>query len=797
MPAIGSWYTSNCPVVYGEGTCNNLLEIDDSVGWICPGVVTPHVNEERQYVIGRGYELLDTPGYGSWYERMQISATSTFTKTQGCNGAIARNAAIYRKCLYNTLTPTKSPTSEPTIDPTSVPTTASPTIDISDESLWDFKMYRYDDNQSIASNAGYKLVSLSEIKSGPIHDAFTNFMNEKGNRIQSLGTWNIGGTGNCLYSTAAGCNVTISDDINTCNATKSLAVNLTYHLCLDGRTVQQALQALASAVVSSSDAAAIYVKSVSCMFGIYDHTDSDGTAASNGWSIMYYADFQSNSTYRQLFLDYYIQMNHHMPAIGSWSTTDCAMVYGESTTSYALEIDNSMGWLCPGVVTPYEDARWSYIAGVPYTLLDRPGFDVWYQQMVVSQSSAFKRITLSSLSKNAAIYRKCLFNTPTPSTSPLTSNPTTSPTIDLTNLPTNNPTMEPTSDPTIEPTKFPSFFPTNLPTNSSVTNDPSSAPSTPPTQNPIVTTYTVDISISFEYEQNQNVTNLEMRNILANITNLIIKSHINGEDNCVASNDYQVKVVLTNGKAIINGSIITCDERSTSTLHAAFKDTLQTDFIESTDKLQILSVKEDTIKLSVTQIGLGEAIETTQDTYTGTPQQQNLEDFMLFIIIGVIAFLLAIIMALFIVWKKKREKWQKDRSVMMSDSEVQMGERNVVVAPTSPTTGEDNEPGINSNFSHTVDDNEDMYGTTKITAGEDNDSTDSTDDEKHEQLYDKNQKGTTAGYDEDENAPTEIVYASEDDDMYDNENTKGQTIGKDPTSDVGTPTINFHQSTHL
>ena len=154
-------------------------------------------------------------------------------------------------------------------------------------------------------------------------------------------------------------------------------------------------------------------------------------------------------------------------------------------------------------------------------------------------------------------------------------------------------------------------------------------------------------------------------------------------------------------------------------------------------------------------------------------------------------------MALFIVWKKKREKWQKDRSAIMNSCEVQMGERNVV-ATTSPTPGEDNEPGINSNFSHTVDDIEDMYGTTKITAGEDNDSTNSTDDEKHEQLYDENHNGTTTGNDENENAsPTEIVYASEDDDMYDNENTNGQTLGKDPTSDVGTPTMNFHQSTHL
>ena len=122
-------------------------------------------------------------------------------------------------------------------------------------------------------------------------------MNDTGNHIQSLGTWDTDGASNCLYSTATGCNITISVDVDPCNTTKSLVSDNIYYLCSNGQTIMERLQALSS-VIPSDDAVAIYVKSLSCMFGLYDHTDADAIAASNGWSIMYYADFQSNSIYK-------------------------------------------------------------------------------------------------------------------------------------------------------------------------------------------------------------------------------------------------------------------------------------------------------------------------------------------------------------------------------------------------------------------------------------------------------------------------------------------------------------------
>ena len=80
-----------------------------------------------------------------------------------------------------------------------------------------------------------------------------------------------------------------------------------------------------------------------CEFAIYNHADTDNAASSNEWEIMYYADFQDTSPYKQSFINYMIANNYRLRAISTWTFTYCAIVYGEGTTTDLFGLSSVSG----------------------------------------------------------------------------------------------------------------------------------------------------------------------------------------------------------------------------------------------------------------------------------------------------------------------------------------------------------------------------------------------------------------------------------------------------------------------
>ena len=189
--------------------------------------------------------------------------------------------------------------------------------------------------------------------------------------------------------------------------------------------------------------AILIVKSDHCEFAVYDHADSDGAAASNGWTIMYYEDFQDQSIYKQLFIDYHTAHNYTLKAISSWSPSNWAMTYGESTMNDMIRVDGQ-GWIT-SVIVGGNNWGQPIIGGEDYELLVTGSGN----PLMFSLSTVFTKFTcceVTDLTKNPAIYRRCSF----------TQRPTSAPTID----PTGDPTQDPTDDPTQNPTSQPSSNPT-------------------------------------------------------------------------------------------------------------------------------------------------------------------------------------------------------------------------------------------------------------------------------------------------------------------------------------------------
>ena len=138
----------------------------------------------------------------------------------------------------------------------------------------DFKIWTYDDWQSSANNMGYTLVTISDIKSGPIHDAFINFMFDNNNGIQSLG--NPPGVSTCLYrsryQSSEPCEETLyiseqkdcSKNISGFIFSDFIFINQhdTYYLCPYNKTqtIDEALQNLGRDSRVDEDEMAVYFK---------------------------------------------------------------------------------------------------------------------------------------------------------------------------------------------------------------------------------------------------------------------------------------------------------------------------------------------------------------------------------------------------------------------------------------------------------------------------------------------------------------------------------------------------------
>ena len=331
--------------------------------------------------------------------------------------------------------PTTNPTNAPTTAlPTSSPTTAYPTASPTTEFRYDFKLWRYDDEEDVAQKSGYTLVTVPEIQSGPIHDLFIDFMDDRSNEIEALGSWTT--WANCLYYS----NVCT---IDLCGGGSTINSEVSHTLCPVGirTTIDEGLQDLpANAPINHT--IAIYIKTIECEFGLYENSDPGNVASNNGWDILYFSDVNGSSIYKQLLIDYMISNNYYLEAIGTVYIHNCIMIYGDGYRLLTSDVanENYIKSVCAG----------SMFSGQSYRLTS------WQGTLIApSPSTDFIRGGYfgagSTAHRNAAIFKRCGYPT---------SQPTFSPTID----PTIDPTSDPTSDPTDLPTPLPTKYPTDNPT---------------------------------------------------------------------------------------------------------------------------------------------------------------------------------------------------------------------------------------------------------------------------------------------------------------------------------------------
>ena len=160
-----------------------------------------------------------------------------------------------------------------------------------------------------------------------------------------------------------------------------------------------------------------------CEFGLYNYADLDNAASSNGWTIMYYADFQDGSIYKQLFLEYFIVNDYSLRAISNWTVGNIAVVYGQGTGNYIFQISGSSDWVRP--IGTDGTRGGTFIPGKQYNFI----YGLNGPQIILSLSTEFTRTDCCPIANNAAIYRRCgqaMYTTAEPTSSPTTSGTYTS-----------------------------------------------------------------------------------------------------------------------------------------------------------------------------------------------------------------------------------------------------------------------------------------------------------------------------------------------------------------------------------
>jgi len=229
------------------------------------------------------------------------------------------------------------------------------------------------------------------------------------------------------------------------------------------------------------------------------------------------------------------------------------------------------------------------------------------------------------------------------------------------------PQYTPTNDPTyttMQPTMY------VHPTNGSIN------PTTQPTSNPTnsVTRNNdngIAIKINFQYETNSTNPDVDVENILTNITRTIIQEKINNASICVNDQEYDIMVVLntTNNQsyATITLALYGCDNGDDDTLIAVLTpEDLSKTFIESAGDNGELIVHEDTVNVDVGDIVyFGDTTTTkTGDGVDGIKNNGEKEDVLglVDILVILIVSLLLIIAGLliFYLWRRRMRNKETD-----------------------------------------------------------------------------------------------------------------------------------------
>eukprot|EP01084_Bolivina_argentea_P037490 69358_1 len=93
----------------------------------------------------------------------------------------------------------------------------------------DFKVYRHDDQGSVAADAGYTLIPLGDLLAGgDAHQPFLDWAAVNNNQIQAIGNWAT--WKNCFYWNSCSCGITVS--INPCAShSQAWTVGTVYNMC--------------------------------------------------------------------------------------------------------------------------------------------------------------------------------------------------------------------------------------------------------------------------------------------------------------------------------------------------------------------------------------------------------------------------------------------------------------------------------------------------------------------------------------------------------------------------------------
>ena len=328
--------------------------------------------------------------------------------------------------------------------------------------------------------------------------------------------------------------------------------------------------------------------------------------------------------------------------VNAWSNTK------STVPRYFYFVNEAFAWVCTDEYVMVENgvtALYAYSEDSWYNLDIGQSVNVWFEQPEIAQ------YTIS-----------CIGNAPTPipttisptlSPTPMPSFPTIKPTKATalpTSAPTSSPSQNPSKSPSESPSKSPSKSPSENPSESPSisptaypTTIPTTKPSTVPTVFPIKTTgesstgfgVTVLIVLQLNMNITQNFSSINTRNLLTNITNIVIDGIIpiiDDHNDCISSGDYNTTVVISDtGLVIILARVTACDQGSQEELSVAFDANLETDFIDQVDGLdgtsKLYVEPQSYLQFTVSKIHEAEAVEnhitTTLNNRVSGDQTKN------------------------------------------------------------------------------------------------------------------------------------------------------------------------------
>eukprot|EP01084_Bolivina_argentea_P292922 503726_1 len=230
----------------------------------------------------------------------------------------------------------------------------------------------------------------------------------------------------------------------------------------------------------------------------------------------------------------------------------------------------------------------------------------------------------------------------------------------------------------------------------------------------VVINYGVIITVTFEYDFSYNDTNV-IENILLKVTGNIVNNTVS--EQCVKSNDFDIKTHKYANKTIVNATIFVCNVNARDNLLVAIGDNkLQHDLVQKINDDTHLQVSQDVITVQTDVIIVIQDMVTTTDILTtkGEFHQNGKNKLMTVYIVGSIILVGILLICLGVYLYRK---YTLNVSVMKDHSNLEMAVsediKSQIIEKTVAENEEKSEELMDTNLIDTNEDvndeNEDMY----------------------------------------------------------------------------------------